>query len=117
MPPHGQTGPAPLSLPVPMPGSPAGLPVPAISPPRGALVPAKTPPPPVNLAATLRSLRRHWFLALALGVLSAAGAIGLVWCFLKPTATVRSLLKLEPIPPKVVFQVADNTTDNQANFV
>jgi capsular exopolysaccharide synthesis family protein len=96
-------------MPVPAPVL-APLPAPAAS---GLAV---VPPAAPGAGAVVQALRRRWFLALAVTTLSVMAAATAAWFFLKPAATVHSVLLVASTTPKVAFETIDNKGDSRLDY-
>jgi capsular exopolysaccharide synthesis family protein len=70
----------------------------------------------LNAATILRALRRRWLLASTLAISGASAAVVAAWFLLPPVPTVFATLQIEATPPKVMFNVADNSNLSRDDF-
>jgi succinoglycan biosynthesis transport protein ExoP len=83
--------------------------------------PAKPPPAivsaPLGIRGLLRGLRRHWGIAVALGLLLALPAAAGTW-FLATGARYsdQAMLHVEATPPTFVFKTSDTSAEERSEF-
>jgi capsular exopolysaccharide synthesis family protein len=70
----------------------------------------------LNATIILRALRRRWLLASTLAITGASAAVLGAWLLLPPIPTVFATLQIEATPPKVIFNVADNSNLSRDDF-
>jgi capsular exopolysaccharide synthesis family protein len=77
--------------------------------------PARPLPPAlanrVDPSGLLRGLRRHWMLALTLGLICAGGAAALAWKLMPAEYTAKALLLARAAPPRVLSFAGQNPNE------
>jgi capsular exopolysaccharide synthesis family protein len=68
-------------------------------------------PQGLTAGALLKPLRKHWLLAVCLGVLAAAAASGTTWYAVPASHTAFALLRVASVEPRMVFPTADTRVD------
>src|SRR5205823_45349 len=112
--PNGPTATADIPLvPAAPPAHANGVLGPVAPPAPAAAPPADDAPAGPGMGAVFQALRRRWFLALSVALVSVAAAGAAAWHLLTPKATVRSSLLVSPTMPRLLFSTAENAADTR----